>query len=88
MRYVSTTAGDRERRLGLRSRATIIPSPSQQTVLDRPPAARPIVLRRPMTVRRRVVGVVGRPRSAMQWAGTPATRVERRTRAAATPWHG
>jgi hypothetical protein len=60
----------------------------QQTVLARAGAARHLALRRPLTARRLVLESVARPRSAMQWTGTPATRAERRTRAAAAPWHG
>jgi hypothetical protein len=87
MHYASTAVTRGERRLGLRSRAMLVPSPSHQTVLARRSAARPVALRRPRKARRLMVGAAVRPRSAMQWTGTPASRAEYRARAAAAPWH-
>jgi hypothetical protein len=88
MRYASASIGRGERRLGLRSRAVLTPSSGQQTVLARPPRARPVTLRRPRALRRDAVGLVGRSHLPMQWTGTLASRAERRTGAAAAPWHG
>ena len=86
MRYVVTAARDRERQLGLRGRASLTPSPKQQTVLATAGSTRGAALRRQHAPR--PLGVVARRRSAMRWTGTPAVRVERRTGAAATPWRG
>jgi hypothetical protein len=88
MRYVSASIGRGEPRLGLRVRATLIPSSSQQTILARPTRARPVTLRRPRSLRRDAVGTVGRSHSPMHWTGTLASRAERRTGATAAPWHG
>jgi len=88
MHYVVMRARDRERYLGLRARAGLTPSPRQQTVVAAPQSTRRGGLRRQPVDVPLGIGVVARRRSAIRWTGTPAVIVERRTRAAATPWRG
>jgi hypothetical protein len=92
-RFVSPSARERERRLGLRGAGSFRPASTQLTVLRRPGDNVLAQLRgdwRAIRPSPSKVQTDGRPRPAvvMRWTGSAASGPTRRSSAATAPWRG
>jgi hypothetical protein len=91
-RFVSPSARERERRLGLRGAGSFRPATTRLTVLRRPGGSVLAHLRgdwRAIRAARPRRTIDGRPRPAVSfnWTGSAVAGPTRRTSAATAPWH-